>query len=450
MKKIYLISSIAAVAGILFGFDTGVISGAILFIEKDFQLSTFQTECVICSVLLGAILGAFLSGRLCDSIGRKKILLTAGCIFSAGTILSGLAPNVQALITGRLILGIAIGISSFAAPLYLAELSPKKNRGFLVTLNQLGITFGILLSYIVDYLLASNEAWRLMLLFGLIPALTLVFGSMVLPESPRYLAFKGRLKEAKQILMYLRSSQEVDQELSEIQTAKTEQYHWQELIKKPRFLKLLSVGMLLAIIQQITGINTLIYYAPKVFQMAGFDTSSAIFVTSIVGLTNVIFTIIALPLVDRLGRRTLLYIGLGGMIISLMCLGLTFQQTQLNEFMRMLTLFSMMLYIACFAISLGPVVFVLLSEIFPLRMRGLGMSIAMGANWLSNMIVALTFLTLIGKLGPSKTFYGYALVSILSMFFIYFFIPETKGKSLEQLEESLNSGLKLKHLGSNL
>lgn len=450
MKKIYLISSIAAVAGILFGFDTGVISGAILFIEKDFQLSTFQTECVICSVLLGAILGAFLSGRLCDSIGRKKILLTAGCIFSAGTILSGLAPNVQALITGRLILGIAIGISSFAAPLYLAELSPKKNRGFLVTLNQLGITFGILLSYIVDYLLASNEAWRLMLLFGLIPALTLVFGSMVLPESPRYLAFKGRLKEAKQILMYLRSSQDVDQELSEIQTTKTEQYHWQELIKKPRFLKLLSVGVLLAIIQQITGINTLIYYAPKVFQMAGFDTSSAIFVTSIVGLTNVIFTIIALPLVDRLGRRTLLYIGLGGMIISLMCLGLTFQQTQLNEFMRMLTLFSMMLYIACFAISLGPVVFVLLSEIFPLRMRGLGMSIAMGANWLSNMIVALTFLTLIGKLGPSKTFYGYALVSILSMFFIYFFIPETKGKSLEQLEESLNSGLKLKHLGSNL
>lgn len=447
--RIYFISTIAALAGLLFGFDTGVISGAILFIKSEFKLSPIKIEIIISSVLFGAVLGSILSGKLSDKIGRKKLILITACIFCCGTIVCGMANNVMLLIIGRIILGAAIGVASYAAPLYLAELAPKNKRGMLVSLNQLAITLGILLSYIVDYYFSFSQSWRMMMLFGLFPALLLLLGTSFLPESPRFLIAKNRSEEAKDILKKLRSEQELSIELNELNSFKTNKSNWQHLLSNKKYLGILSMGILLATMQQVTGINTIIYYAPTIFQMAGFKSSSAIFVTTLVGITNVLFTIIALPLIDRVGRLKLLYTGLSGMICSLMVLGFCFQQPHLSELLKYLTLISMIIYIACFAVSLGPVMFVLISEIFPLNIRSAGMSLSMGANWTANLLVAISFLSLIEQIGASNTFYLYASISIISLFFIFFFVPETKGYSLEQIETKLLNRTSLKELKNN-
>ncbi len=446
-KTLYLISSIAALAGILFGFDTGVISGAILFINRDFNLSHQQTELVVSSVLLGAFLGAAMSGRLCDIIGRKRIIIITALIFIAGTLLTAFTPNLSYLVVGRITLGVAIGIASFAAPLYLAEISPRKKRGMLVSLNQLAITLGILASYLVDYYFTADAAWRMMLLTGVVPALLLLLGMCFLPESPRFLLLHGKENKARGILQRIRTQHEIDSEIHSIQKNAHTHWHWRDMFSNIKLTKIVFIGMLLATFQQITGINTIIYYAPTIFKLAGFDTSHAILVTSLVGLTNVIFTIIALPLIDHLGRRNLLFIGLSGMIVSLMMLGFAFSQPELMQSFRYLALLSMLIYIACFAVSLGPIVFVVISEIFPLAVRGLGMSLAMGANWASNMLVAYTFLSLIHLVGPTYTFYLFAMISLITILFVYHFIPETKGCSLEQIEKSLKQGLKCRDLG---
>lgn len=447
-KRIYLMSCIAAIAGLLFGFDTGVISGAILFINQAFHLSHLQTEIVISSVLLGAVLGASLSGRLCDIIGRKKIILITSLIFCIGTLICACAMTVSHLITGRVILGTAIGIASFTAPLYLAELAPKNKRGYLVSLNQLAITAGILLSYVVDYYFTASGGWRWMLLFGLAPSVLLLIGALLLPESPRFLMLKGRIKEAKAILQTLRPSHEVDTEMEAILSCNSPHTtYWQEIFNNRHVRNIVMVGCLLAIIQQITGINTIIYYAPTIFKLAGFQTDSAVLMTAIVGLANFLFTIIALPLIDKLGRRKLLIMGLTGMLMSLMMIGFAFHQTELSSSLRYLTVISMILYIACFAVGLGPITFVLLSEIFPLKIRGLAMSMSLAANWLSNLVVALTFLTLIDVVGTGDTFYLYALINIFSLFFVFSFIPETKGCSLEHIEKRLYAGCPPRELG---
>lgn len=447
--NIYLISTVAALAGLLFGFDTGVISGAILFINHDFGLSHFQTEIVVSSVLLGALLGAISSGRLCDHWGRKKIIILTALIFVVGSLVCAFSKNIYILTSGRIALGVAIGIASFSAPLYLAELSRPQRRGFIVSLNQLAITLGILFSYLVNYYFADTANWRMMLLTGVLPAVLLLVGMLFLPESPRFLLLKGKIQAAKQVLSRIRPPFEIEPEVQTILTLKTPTLPVSALIKDKHLFRILVVGLMIAIMQQVTGINTIIYYAPTIFKLAGFDTSNAILVTIIVGVVNVVFTILVLPMVDRLGRRRLLFIGLSGMIMSLALLGYAFHQSSLTEFVRYLTLLSMVIYIACFAISLGPIAFVLISEIFPLTIRGLGMSLSLSANWGSNMIVALTFLTLIHQLGASNTFYFYAAISLLSLLFVYYFIPETKGASLEDIEKRLSSGVPTRWLGDD-
>lgn len=444
---LYLISSVAALAGILFGFDTGVISGAILFINKDFHLTHVQTELVISSVLLGALVGAGFSGRLCDYLGRKRIIIITALIFIVGTLISAYTPNHIFLIIGRIILGVAIGVASFAAPLYLAELAPRNKRGFLVSLNQLAITLGILLSYLIDYYYSFEQAWRMMLLFGVLPSVLLLVGMIFLPESPRFLLLKGHIDKARNILKKIRPAFEVEFEIKAVLETRNASASDLSIFTNSHMLKVLAIGIVLAMLQQVTGINTIIYYAPTIFKMAGFDTSSAILVTSFVGITNVIFTLVALPLIDKLGRRTLLFIGLIGMMLSLLSLGHAFNATEPSLSVRYITLISMTLYIACFAISLGPIVFVVLSEIFPLKIRGLAMSLAMSANWAMNMLVAMTFLSFIHAIGTSNTFYLYAFISLAGIFFVYHYIPETKNCSLELIEKNLFSGEKSKHLG---
>lgn len=452
----FITASVAGLAGILFGFDTGVISGAILFIAQEFNLSPAMNGLVVSSVLFGALIGSGLSGRFSDAFGRKKLLIVTAIIFLTGTLGSALAPNLFFLVTTRIIVGIAIGIASFTAPLYISEIAPPKYRGALVSLNQLAITVGILVSYLTDYALSDDEGWRLMLGIGVIPALGLLIGMCFLPESPRWLLLKGYTEKAKEILKYVRNEPNVDAEFNEIQkTVKQEtlssKKKWTVLLQKwvrPAII----VGFGLAFFQQVTGINTIIYYAPTIFKMAGFESAStAILATMGVGIVNVIFTIIALPLIDKLGRRPLLLIGLTGMTFALGILSIAFLHgTQDLGILKWFALGSMVLYIACFAISLGPIMWLMFSEVFPLSIRGLGASVAASFQWGLNMLVALTFLTLIQLLTPGGTFLLFAAISVAGIFFVYYTVPETKGISLEEIEANLVAGKKSRDLGQRI
>lgn len=443
-----LVSMSAALAGILFGFDTGVISGAIIFIKQQFYLSALQTELIVGAVLLGALIGAISSGRLTDRYGRKKLLILSALLFVIGTLLSALAANTNALVAGRLILGLAIGNSSFSAPLYLSEISQKEHRGFMVGLYQLAITVGILLSYIVNYHYAQHELWRYMLGFGLIPASLLLFFLTFLPESPRFLIKAGLVQQAKAVLSSIRPAHQVDSELYAIELTAKEEAKTQSPFSKKPYRQILYTGMTLAAMQQLTGINTIIYYAPTILKLAHFQTSQAFLSTLLIGVVNVIVSIIVLPLIDSLGRRKLLLSGLIGMMVSLLLLGVSVKLQAAHPGLRPVMAISMMLYITSFAYSLGPITFVLISEIFPLSIRGQSMSIAISCNWLTNLIVAATFLSLVNWLGLTHTFYFYALTCLGAISFVYFYIPETKGVSLEQLENNLTSGVAIRQLGN--
>ncbi|MCB1111507.1 MAG: sugar porter family MFS transporter [Chlamydiales bacterium] len=448
-KRFVLISCLAAVSGILFGFDTGVISGAILFIRGEFDLTSQTTGYVVSSVLFGALLGALGSGRIADYYGRKKLLLIDSLIFIVGTIAASLAPSVTILILGRVVIGIAIGIASYTAPLYISEIAPSQHRGALVSLNQLAVACGILLSYVVDWQLAVTEGWRLMFAAGIIPAIILMAGVFYLPESPRWLANKKGLEACRDVLMRLRSNEAlVEQELQEISNSLDQPAcRWTTLFSR-QVRPTLWIGIGLALIQQVTGINTVLYYAPTIFTLAGFgNATSAILATMGVGAVFVLFTAVSLPFIDRLGRKPLLFLGMSLMAAGVLTLSLQFRDLQPKGDSQALVVVGMLTYIIGFAISLGPIVWLMISEIFPLRVRGVGASIATCCNWGANGIVALTFLPLLDSIGASATFFLFFLIVIISMLFIHFFVPETKNISLEQIEGNLHLGLPMRELG---
>lgn len=445
---VYTISAFAALAGLLFGYDTGVISGAILFIRKDFVLSSGSTEIIVSAVLLGALIGSGVSGKITDILGRRKVLIGTAIIFIIGSVSSAFAPSIFWLIIGRIILGIAIGVGSFTAPLYLAEIAPFHIRGLLVSLNQLAITIGIVLSYVIDFSFANSGDWRWMLGLGVIPAIILLVGSLFLPESPRWMVLRGWNDKAREVLKSIRNTDDVSQELSEIeQSIGKEKGNWSMLFSKwMRPIIFISLG--LSFFQQTTGINTIIYYAPTVLEIAGFHKATgAILATLGIGIINVSFTIIALPLIDRWGRRPLLLLGLTGMFISLAAMGIAFHFQGSLPSLKWIAVGSMVLYIACFAMSLGPIMWLVISEIFPLEIRGMGVSAAVSVSWGFNMLVALTFLTLIDLFGASGTFWIYAGLCIFGWLFVYLAIPETKGCSLEQIEHNLRLGKRGRDLG---
>jgi sugar porter (SP) family MFS transporter len=447
--KFFIIVStaVAALGGLLFGFDTGVISGAILFISKQFHLTAWSNGLVVSAVLLGALMGAILSGRVSDYFGRRRLLLGLGVVFILGTLLTAVAPDLVILVIGRIIVGVAIGISSFTVPLYLAELAPSQYRGAMVSVNQLAITIGILVSYFVDLTFASTGNWRSMLAMGIIPAVGLLIGMIFLPESPRWLMLKGLRAQAEDVLKRTRRHQDIQQELNEIQQAlKQEKGGWR-LLLQPWIRPAVIIGFGMAFLQQATGINTIIYYAPTILQLAGFhQATGAILATIGVGVVNVMATIIALPFLDTLGRRPLTLIGLTGMTLGLGALSFAFHHADSMGMLKWLALASMILYIACFAFSLGVMAWLIIAEIFPLRVRGLATSLAVAATWGINMIIAFTFMTLIQQFGASYTFLIYCVVCIAGWFFVYFNVPETKGVSLEQIEMNLLSGKKFKDL----
>jgi SP family galactose:H+ symporter-like MFS transporter len=327
-------------------------------------------------------------------------------------------------------------------------LSLPRIRGSLVSFNQLFITIGIVISYLVDYALTPINGWRYMLGLAVIPAVILLIAMTFMPNSPRWLASNGKIDNARTTLIKVRKKDNVNDELNDILSSLNKQKGgWKELFN-PLIKPAMIVGVSLAIFQQVTGINTVIYYAPTIFEFAGFQSSAAaIFATMIVGLVNVGFTVVAIYLLDRLGRRKLLLIGLAGMSGMLIMLGIVFFLPSLLNQLGTLAAFGLMAYVAFFAIGLGPVFWLLISEIYPLKVRGLAMSVVTEANWGSNFIIALTFLTLIQVLGRSGTFWLYAVVGIAALIFTYAYVPETKGRTLEDIEEHWRGGKHPRELG---
>jgi sugar porter (SP) family MFS transporter len=443
---VQITAAIAAMAGLLFGFDTGVISGAILFIKDTFGLAPFAEELLVSAALIGAVGGCILSGRMTDLIGRKRTIQITAAIFILGSILSAIATDFTTLMFGRIAIGVAIGVASFTAPLYISEMAPPNLRGGLVTLNQLAITVGILLAYVVDAAFAGSGNWRWMFACGVLPAIALETGIAVLPESPRWLLLHQHKTEGLQVLTRIRDAQDIQAEVNEIiEHAKSGYGRFADLVS-PAVLRVILCGITLAVIQQVTGINTVIYYAPTIFQQAGFHSAlSSILATAGVGLVNVLMTIVSIPLLDRIGRRPLLLASLGGMCVALVALGVGFAVG--GAALKWIGVLSLAIYIASFAIGLGPVFWLLISEIFPLSVRGQAASVATMANWLSNFLVSLTFLSLLKGLGDVWTFLLYAALSLGGFWFCFRFVPETKGVPLERIEGDLRSGRPLRDLG---
>ena len=432
----------------LFGYDTGVISGAVLFIRQDFALSDFTVGLVVSAVLIGAVIGAAIGGDVSDHFGRRKVIIAAAVIFALGAVGTATVPDVTLLILGRIAVGIAIGIASEVTPLYISEMSPSRMRGSLVSLNQLAITIGIVISYLVDFGLSAFQGWRYMLGLAAIPAIILGIGMLPLPDTPRWLISHNESDNARNVLKRIRGREDVEGEVKEIQDSLKKQRGGRAELFNPLVKPALMIGVSLAIFQQVTGINTVIYYAPTIFQFAGITSaSSAILATVGVGVVNVIMTIVAIALLDRVGRRPLLLIGLAGMVFSLSLLGAVFFLPNLLASLGDLAVVGLMFYVASFAIGLGPVFWLLISEIYPLKVRGLAMSIASEANWGSNLIIALTFLTLVQVLGRSGTFWLYAIVGVGAWVFAFLLIPETKGKTLEEIEEHWRKGLHPREMG---
>lgn len=440
-RFIHIIVSVAALGGLLFGYDTGVISGAILFIKKSFSLSPQLQEIVVSAVLVGAVIGAVTGGRLADRFGRRRLIILSAVIFSIGAVATALTPLISLLIAGRIVVGIAIGIASFIAPMYISELAPARVRGSLVSVNQLAITVGIVVSYLVDYAFSGLGAWRMMLGLAAVPSIILALAMWRLPSSPRWLVARGSMDKARNVLGRIRRSSEIDAEVKEIERSLEKQKGSGVLLSHPMLRMALFVGIGLAVFQQLTGINTVIYYAPTIFEFAGFKTAGfSILATVGVGLVNVAFTLLAIRLIDRVGRRPLLLVGVAGQIVGLVILGLAFQLHQLARFIGYIAVASLAIYVASFAIGLGPVFWLMISEIYPLKVRGAAMSLATVVNWGVNLAVAVTFLTLVGAVGRPGTFWIYAGIGIAAWLFFYFLVPETRGKSLEEIEDHWHAG----------
>ena len=451
---VLVVAMVAALSGLLFGFDTGVISGALLFLKKDFQLTAWGQESLVSAVLVGCILGVAASGKLCDRLGRRRVLMGCAAVFLVGSATTALANSLAFLTWGRLVVGVGIGVASFAAPLYISEIAPAKVRGALVSLNQLMITIGIVVSYLTDDLFAGlDQGWRYMFLMGAIPALILGGGMLFLPASPRWLVFRGEEEKAREVLARLNPDKAAEKELEAIkQTAHNQPGGtWSELAE-PWVRPALLVGVGIMFVQQATGINTVIYYAPTIFQMAGFASDTAAITATLgVGLVNVLFTVVSIRLIDRVGRKPLLSWGLICMVISLFALGGAFWLAKiLGPSLRWIAVASLFIYIAGFAVSLGPVAWLLIAEIYPLKIRGLAMSLATLSNWVFNLAIAMSFLTITETLGKAQTFWLYALVGLGGWFFCRMLVPETKGSSLEVIEANLRAGKPPRDIGEPL
>lgn len=446
-NTLLFVVSIGTLAGFLFGFHMGVISGALIFINQIFKPDLLSQEILVSSLLLGALIGCLLSGCLADYFGRRRLLSGTAIIFILGTSILVVAPNVTSLIIGRLIIGIAVGISSYITPLFIAEMAPSEKRGGLVLLNAIAITGGETLSFLIDYLLAPINAWRIMFAAGLIPAILLFVGMLFLPETPRWLVLKGSISKARLVLAKIREPHVVDFELEQIKkNIVLKSSNWKELLSKKN-RSILFIGIGLGIFQQFFGINTVMYYGPIIFKATGFhDTEAQILATMGMGIVNTIVSGIAVVIVDRIGRRILLLSGCILAAVSLGVVGLTFHCTTSPSW-EWLTIISLLTYVIGYCISVGSLFWLIIAEIFPLSVRGLGMSISATIQWSANFLVSITFLSLISAIGFANTFWLYGIMCLLCFLFVYYFVPETKGILLEKIKCEIVRSRALKSAG---
>jgi sugar porter (SP) family MFS transporter len=428
----YRIASVTALSGFLFGFDTAIINGAIVFLRRHFQWTEIQTEFAVGSLLGGCALGAAVAGTLSDRFGRKIVLLLAAVIFALSSLATALPNGLGEFVAARVVAGVAIGIASMLAPLYIAEVSPAAIRGRLVSMNQLAIVLGILVSYLVGWGLAGlgEASWRWMFAVAAVPSL-LFFGALFsVPESPRWLVKEGRLDEAASVLARLG---EPPSKLREIDSAIAEESGSLRQLLDKGMRRPLTIGITLAILQQVTGINTVLYYGSIIFteQAGAQSTSAALWANVLVGAMNLVFTVVALFTIDRLGRKTLLVSAASGMGVSLAALGFVFA----SGVTPARALAAILCYVACFSFGMGPGVWVVISELFPTRIRGRAMSLATVALWLACLLITVTFLSLVKALTAAGAFWVYAFLCACTVWFVWKFTPETKGKNLEEIEQ---------------
>jgi SP family xylose:H+ symportor-like MFS transporter len=454
LRFIWLISIVAAMGGLLFGYDWVVIGGAKPFFEKYFQLSSGATEGWANScALLGCLLGSLISGALSDRFGRKKLLILSAILFAASSLLTGWAFSFNAFVFWRIVGGIAIGAASNLSPMYIAEVAPASMRGRLVSINQLTIVIGILLAQIVNLLIAQKvqdnataEAirfswngqfgWRWMFSAVAIPSIVFFIGAVFIPESPRWLIKNGMKAKARDILVRIGGNSYADDEvrnaLATLSQEEVKHVHFRSLLE-PRLLKIILIGCALAVLQQWSGINVIFNYAEEIFRDAGYGVSSILFNIVITGVVMLLFTLVAVKTVDRLGRRLLMLIGCAGISIFHFLIGSAYH----FHFKGLIVVIPVLAAIACYSFSLAPVTWVLISEIFPNRIRGAAVSVAVSSLWIACFVLTYTFPVLDRALGPATTFWLYSAICAGGFVFILLRVPETKGKTLEQIELEL-------------
>lgn len=432
---VILISVVAALGGLLFGFDTAVISGTINFIQPYFGLSEAGLGWTVSSLLFGCIAGVFLAGKAGDHYGRKKVLMLAALLFFVSAVGSASAHSLVFFLVARILGGIAVGVASILSPMYIAELAPAKYRGTLVSLNQLAIVIGILVAFFSNYLLVNTgeNNWRWMLLVMAAPAVLLFFSLFLVPESPRWLVARNRNDDALKVLIKTSGKEFALADLKEIEeTLKNQEESKFSDLLAPKIKPLLFIGIILAVFQQITGINTIMYYAPKIFANVGQSNDLALLQTILIGGTNLVFTLVAMILIDRFGRKLLIVTGSAGMMMMLTGLSVLFF---MNQTSGGLVLVFILGYIAFFAASLGPALWVVAAELFPNRLRSKGMSIAIVSLWIACTIVTIAFPIMLERLSGGLTFLIFALICLANLLYVLKYVPETKGKTLEELEK---------------
>ena len=419
----------------MFGFDVAIISGAVPFIQPYFQWNELQLGWGVSSLLVGAIIGAFGSGVLSDIYGRKKILIFVALFFAVSSAFTALATSSAIFISARLFGGLAVGAASVLSPMYVAEVAPPKNRGMLVAIYQLAIVLGILCSFTINYGLHNiDNNWRWMFATGIIPSVLFFAGLFFIPESPRWLFKAGRKEESLIVLTKIGGESLAKVEIVEIAESLQGNHTSVSIgeLFKPSARKVMIIGFLLAVLVQVSGINTIVDYAPKILLAAGVNISNALLQTSLVGLINFIFTFVAILFIDKVGRRTLYLIGSMGMVVTLVMLAISFYLKMEGIF----TLICILAFIAFFASCIGPVFWTLVSEIFPNRIRGKAVAFASFTQWIFNFLVVLLFPHFLASVGGAKTFLFLAFMSLLQWLFTYLYVPETKGKSLEEIEHA--------------
>lgn len=440
-----MIFFIGALGGLLYGYDMGVISGALLYLKDDIPLNAYTEGLVVSSMLVGAIVGAGLSGPLSEKLGRRRLVFMISIVFIIGALILALAPTMEILVLGRVIIGLAVGGSTAIVPVYLSELAPTDARGSLSSLNQLMITIGILASYLVNYAFAPIEGWRWMLGLAVVPSVILMIGVIFMPESPRWLLEKRGEKAARDVMKLTYPASEIDHKIENMKKINQIADNTWTVLKSPWLLSTIIIGSVFALLQQLIGINAIIYYAPKIFATAGFGESTAILSTVGIGVVNVLVTIFAISIIDKIDRKKLLVIGNIGMVASLLIMSALIWLIGVNS-AAWIILLCLTTFIIFFGVSWGPVLWVMLPELFPMRARGAATGIAALVLSIGSLLVAQFFPVLTDVLQVQQVFLIFAVIGIIAMIFVIKFLPETRGRSLEQIEQDLRARTNAKNV----